>query len=51
VFSTVVACLHLLVHRLALFDQFGHNGRDSVKFLVGGCAIDFGGDELSSSGC
>ena len=34
--------LHLLVHGLALLDQFGQNGGDSVEFLVGRCAIHFG---------
>jgi hypothetical protein len=29
------------VHRLALLNQFGRNGSDSVKFLVGRCAIHF----------
>ena len=38
-----------LVHRLALFDQFGQNGSESVKFLVGGCAIHFG-DEFIELG-
>ncbi len=29
------------VHRLALLNQFGRNGSDSVKFLVARCAIHF----------
>ena len=32
---------HLLVQRLSLFDQFGHNGGDRVEFLVGGGVIHF----------
>src|SRR5271166_3735656 len=33
--------LHLLVHRLTLFDQFVQYGHDSVKLLVGRCVIHF----------
>jgi hypothetical protein len=55
VFTTVVVrhvhahhLLHLLVHRLSLFDQFGHNGREASSFLSAD-ALFISATSLSSS--